>query len=78
MNKNMQNSFLMGCMMSTLGGYDYHIENIFLCKKAFKIIHSIGNLSLSRIQTRLDKDPSFYSKEYHGRESGPLTNIVMS
>jgi hypothetical protein len=41
-------------------------------------LHSIGNLRLSRIQKRLEKDPSFYSKVHHGRESGPLTNTTLS
>jgi hypothetical protein len=26
----------------------------------------------------LEKDPSFYSKVHHGRESGPLTNTTLS
>jgi hypothetical protein len=78
MNKSMQNSYLMGCMISTNTGYDYHIGNILLCRKAFKKIHSIGNLRLSRIQTRLEKYPSFYSKVHHGRESGPFTNTTLS
>jgi hypothetical protein len=56
MNKSMQNSYLMGCMISTNTGYDYPIGNILLCKKDFKKIHSIGNIRLSRIQTRLEKD----------------------
>jgi hypothetical protein len=77
-NKNIQNSYLMGSMMSTKTGYDYRIGNILLCQKAFKKIHSIGNLHLSRIQTRLEKDPSFYSKVHHGQESGPLTNTTLS
>jgi hypothetical protein len=57
MNKSMKISYLMGCMISTNTVYDYHIGNILLCRKAFKKIHSIGNLRLSRIQTRLEKDP---------------------
>jgi hypothetical protein len=51
MNKNMKNAYLVGCMISTFIGYDYHIANVLFCRKAFKIIHSIGNLHLSRIQT---------------------------
>jgi hypothetical protein len=78
MNKSMQNSYLTGCMISTNTVYDYRIGNILLCRKAFKKIHSIGNLRLSRIQTRLEKDPSFYSKVHHGRESGPFTNTALS
>jgi len=78
MNKNMQNSYLVGCMISTKTGYDYRIGNILLCRKAFKKYHSIGNLRLSRIQTRLEKDPTFYSKVQHGREIGPLTNTALA
>jgi hypothetical protein len=78
MNNSMQNSYLMGCMISTKTGYDYRIENILLCRKDFKTIHSIGNLHLSRIQRRLEKSPSFYSKLHHGRESGPLKNTTLS
>ena len=59
MNKSMQNSYLVGCMISTRTGYDYRVGNVLLCRKAFKRIHSIGNLRLSRIQTRLEKDPTF-------------------
>jgi hypothetical protein len=66
MNKIMLNSYFVGCMISTNTGYDYLIGNILLCRKAFKKIHSIGNLHLSRIQTRLEKDPSFYEKVHHG------------
>ena len=61
MNKSMQNPYLVGCMQSTLGGYDYHIGSLFLCRKAFKMIHSIGNFHLSRIQDNLEKDPTYYS-----------------
>jgi hypothetical protein len=78
MNKNMQNSYLMGCMISTKTGYDYCIGNLLLCRKDFKKIHSIGNLHLSRIQTRLENDPAFFSKVHHGRESGPLKNTTLS
>ena len=74
----MKNSYLMGCMISTKTWYDYRIENILLCIKALKKIHSIGNLRLSRIHTRFEKYPSFYSKVHHGRESGPLTNTTLS
>jgi len=74
MNKSMQNSYLVGCMQSAKSGYGYRIGNFLLCRKAFKRIHSIGNIRLSRIQLRLEKDPSFYSKSDHGREYGPLTN----
>ena len=58
--------------------YDYHIGNIFIFTKSFKIIHLVGNIQLLRIQTRLEKDPTFYSKEYHAQASGPLTNIAIS
>ena len=78
MNKSMQNSYLVGCMISTRMGYDYHIGNVLLCRKAFKRIHSIGNLRLSRIQTRLEKDPTFYSGDYQGRVAGPSTHIEIS
>ena len=78
MNKNMQNSYLVGYMISTKAGYDYRIGSIFLCIRAFKIIHSTGNLRLSRIQTILEKDPTFCSKEYHARASGPMKNIAIS
>jgi hypothetical protein len=64
MNKSMQNSYLVGCMQSTLSGYDYHIGSLFICRKAFKMFHSIGNFRLSRIQENLEKDPTFFSK--HG------------
>jgi hypothetical protein len=36
MNKSMQNSYLVGCMICTKTGYDYHIGNILLYRKAFK------------------------------------------
>ena len=65
-------------MISTKTGYHYHIGSILLCRREFKIIHSIGNIRLSRIQTRLEKDPTFYSKEYHTRASAPITNIAIS
>ena len=61
MNKIMQNSYLVGCMQSTLAGYDYHIGYLLLYRKAFKMIHSIGNFRLSRIQDNLEKDPTYYS-----------------
>ena len=78
MNKSMQNSYLVGCMISTRTGYDYRVGNVLLCRKAFKRIHSIGNLRLSRIQTRLEKDPTFYSDDYQGRITGPSTHIAIS
>jgi hypothetical protein len=78
MNKSMEISYLMGCMISTNTGYDYRIGNILFCRKDFKTIHSIGNLHLSRIQTRLENDPSFYSKVHHGRESGIFRNTTLS
>ena len=59
MNKSMQNSYLVGCMQSTLAGYDYHIGNVLLWRKAFKMLHSIGNCRLSRIQDRLERDPTY-------------------
>ena len=65
-------------MISTKAAYDYRIGSIFLCRREFKRIHSIGNLRKTRIQTRLEKDPSIYSKEYHARASGPITNISIS
>jgi hypothetical protein len=78
MNKRMKNSYFMGCMISTNTGYDYRTGNIYFCRKAFKKINSIGNIRLSRIQTRLEKYPSFYSKVHHGQESGPLKNTTLS
>jgi hypothetical protein len=78
MNKRIQNSYLMGCMISTNTGYEYRIGNILLCRKDFNFFYLIGNLCLSIIQTRLEKEPSFYSKVHHGRESGPLTNTKFS
>jgi hypothetical protein len=78
MIKIMKNSYLMGCMISTITVYDYLIGNILLCRKDFKKIHSIGNLRLSRIHTRFEKYPSFYSKVHHGRESGPFTNTALA
>ena len=63
MNRNMQKTYLVRCMISTKTGYDYHNGSNFLCTRAFKRIHSIGNVGLSRIQTRIENDPTFYSKE---------------
>jgi hypothetical protein len=57
MNKRMENSYLMGCMISTNTGCDYCIGNILLCRKDFKKNLSIGNLHISRFQTGLEKDP---------------------
>jgi hypothetical protein len=57
MNKSMKNSYFMECMISTNKEYDYRIGNILLSRKDFKKIHSIGNIHLSRIQTRLEKYP---------------------
>ena len=65
MNKSMHNSYLVGCMQSTLAGYDYHIGSLLLCRKAFKMIHSIGNFRLSRIQDNLEKDLTYYSEVDH-------------
>ena len=78
MNKNMQNSYLVGCMKSTVADYDYHIGSLFLYRKYFEMFHSIGNFRLSRIQTILEKDPTFYSKVHHSREIEPLTNAAIS
>ena len=78
MNKNMQNSYLVGCMSSTKASYDYRIGIILLYRRVFKIIHSIGNIRLSRIHTRLEKDPNFYSKEHHARANGLIINIAIS
>lgn len=58
-NKSMHDSYLVGCMQSTLSGYDYHIRTLFIYRKAFKMFHSIGNFHLSRIQENLEKDPTF-------------------
>ena len=60
MNKSMQNSFLVGFMQSTLACYDYDIGDVLIYRKAFKMLHLIGNFSLSRIQERLEKDPTYY------------------
>ena len=76
--KKYENSYLVGCSISTKTGYDYRTGNILLCRNTFKRIHSIGNIRLSRIQTRLVKDPTFYSEYYHGRITGASTNIMMS
>ena len=65
-------------MISTRTCYDYRFGNVLLCRKAFKRIHSIGNLRLSRIQTRIEKGPTFYSDDYHRRDSGPSTHIAIS
>jgi hypothetical protein len=78
MNKRMRKSYLMGRIMSTNTRYDYRIGNILLCRKAFKINHSIGNLCVLRIETRLEKHPLFYSKVHHGQVSGPLTSTTLS
>jgi len=42
------------------------------------MFHSIGNFCLSRIQEKLEKDPTFYSKVRHKRQFGPLSNNAMS
>jgi len=65
MNKSMQNSYLVECLQSTLLGYDYHIGYLFICSKAFKMFHSMGNFRLSRIQENLEKDPTFYLEVCH-------------
>ena len=65
MNKSMKKSYLVGCMQSTLSGYDYHNGSLFICIKAFKMLHSMGNFRLSRIQENFEKDPTFYSKVCH-------------
>ena len=78
MNKSMQNSYLVGCMQSTLAGYDYHIGSLFLCRKDFKMIHSIGNFLVSRIKDNLENDPTYDSEFFHKREFGPLKNTLMS
>lgn len=78
MNKSMQYSYLVGCMQSTLVGYDYHIGSVLLCRKAFKMIHSVGNFHLSRIQYNLEKNPTYYLEVRHKRDFGPLANTAMS
>ena len=78
MNKSMQNSYLVGCMQSTLAGYDYHIGNVLLYKKPFKMLHSIGNCHLSRIQEKLENNPTYYSEVCYKWEVGPLENTAMS
>ena len=78
MNKSMQNSYLVGCMQSTLSSYDYHIGSLFIYRKAFKMFHSIRNFRLSRIQENLEKDPTFYSDVLHKRQFRPLSNTTMS
>jgi len=77
MNKSMQISYLVGCMQYTLSGYDYHIGSLFICRKAFKMFHSMGNFCLSRIQENLEKDPTFYLEVCHKRQFGPLSNTTM-
>lgn len=42
------------------------------------MFHSVGNFCLSRIQEKLEKDPTFYSEVHHIREFGPLENTAMS
>ena len=37
MNKSMQNSYLVGCMQSTLASYDYHIGSLLLHIRLSKI-----------------------------------------
>ena len=78
MKKSIQNSYLVGCMQSTLSGYDYHIRTLLICRKAFKMFHSIRNFRLSIIQENLEKDPTFYSEVRHKRQFGPLSNTAMS
>ena len=78
MNKNMQNSYLAGCMQSIFSGYDYHIGSLFICRKDFKMLHSISNFHLSRIQERLEKYPTFYLELCYKREVGPSTITAMS
>ena len=78
MNKSMQNSYLVGCMQYTLESYDYHNGNLLLCRKDFKMLHSIGNFRLSRIQERLEKDPTYYSEVCYKWEVGLLANTAMS
>jgi hypothetical protein len=41
MNKNMENEYLIRCMIYTLVGYDYHITNVLFHRDAFKIIHLV-------------------------------------
>lgn len=41
------------------------------------MFHSIGNFFLSRIQEKMEKDPTFYSKVCHRRDFGPLENTRM-
>lgn len=65
MDKSMQNSYLVGCMQSTLLGYDYHIGYLFIYRKDFKMFQSMDNFRLSRIQENLEKDPIFYSEVHH-------------
>ena len=78
MNKSMQNLFLVGCMQSTLVGYDYHIGNVLICGKDFKMLHSIGNFCLSRIQERLEKYLIYYSKLHYKIEFGPSIITTIS
>ena len=78
MNKSKKKSYLVGWMISTRTCYDYHNGNVLLYIKEFKRIHPIGNLRLSRIQTRLENDPTFYSDDYQGRITGPSTHIAIS
>ena len=65
-------------MQSTVAGYDYHVGNVLLCRKAFKMLHSIGNCRLSRIQENLENDPTYYSEVRYKREVGQLPKTVMS
>ena len=42
------------------------------------MLHSIGNFYLSRIQEKLEKDPTYYSEVRYKWEVGPLANTSMS
>lgn len=72
MNKSMQNSYLVGCMQSTLSCYGNHIGSLFISREDSKILHSMGSFLLSRIKENLEKDPAFYLEVHHKRQFGPL------
>ena len=63
-------------MQSTIEGYDYNIGNVLLCRKAFKMLYSIGNFRLSRIHDRLEMDITYYSEARYKREVGPFANTT--
>ena len=70
MNKNMQNAYLVGCKISTLACYDYHVAYMLFCRIEFKRIHSIGKLCLSKFKHDKKKILNFIQKH--------ITNEIMA